>query len=95
MGTAGVASGGYEVMEAFEQEFKKEGVPAILKERNCKVKATGCRGLCARDVLVDIHLPGMEPITYEHVTPEMVPAIVQEHIGNGQVVEKWAAKKDY
>jgi len=46
-------------------------------------------------VLVDIHLPGMGPVTYEHVTPEMVPVIVQEHILNGQVVDKWAAKKDY
>jgi len=44
-------------------------------------------------VLVDIHLPGMGPVTYEHVTPEMVPVIVQEHILNGQVVDKWAAKK--
>lgn len=95
MGTAGVASGGYEVMDAFAAEFEKEGISAVLKERNCKVKATGCRGLCARDVLVDIHLPGMGPITYEHVTPEMVPSIVQEHIGAGQVVDKWAAKKDY
>ncbi|MEF3255303.1 MAG: SLBB domain-containing protein, partial [Deferribacterales bacterium] len=95
MGTAGVASGGHEVMDAFAAEFEKEGIKATVKERNCKVKATGCRGLCARDVLVDIHLPGMDAITYEHVTPEMVPVIVQEHILNGQVVDKWAAKKDY
>lgn len=95
MGTAGVASGGAEVMEAFQREFEKKNLPAEVKERNCKVKATGCRGLCARDVLVDIYFPGQEPVTYEHVTAEMVPTIVEEHIIKNEVVKKWAAKKDY
>lgn len=95
MGTAGVASGGVEVMEAFEKAFKDKSIPAEIKERNCKVKATGCRGLCARDVLVDIHVPGKEPVTYEHVTPEMVPTIVEENVVKGEVVAKWAAKQDY
>jgi len=95
MGTAGVASGGTEVMEAFRKAFEDAGLPAEVKERNCKVKATGCRGLCARDVLVDIYVPGKEPVTYEHVTDEMVPTIVQEHIVGGEIVTKWAAKKDY
>lgn len=95
MGTAGVASGGVEVMEAFQKEFEKKDLPAEVKERNCKVKATGCRGLCARDVLVDIYFPGQEPVTYEHVTAEMVPTIVEEHILKNEVVKKWAAKQDY
>jgi len=95
MGTAGVASGGTEVMEAFKKAFEDAGLPAEVKERNCKVKATGCRGLCARDVLVDIYVPGKEPVTYEHVTAEMVPTIVQEHVVGGEIVTKWAAKKDY
>ena len=95
MGTAGVASGGVEVMEAFEQAFKDKNIPAEIRKRNCKVKATGCRGLCARDVLVDIYVPGKEPVTYEHVTPEMVPTIMEEHIVKGEIVTKWAAKQDY
>lgn len=95
MGTAGVASGGAEVMEAFEKAFKDANLPVEVKERNCKVKATGCRGLCARDVLVDIYVPGKGSVTYEHVTAEMVPTIVQEHIVGGEIVTKWAAKKDY
>lgn len=95
MGTAGVASGGYEVMAAFEEEFKKNGIEGKLQERDCRVKQTGCRGLCARDVLIDIYLPDKEPVTYEHVNESMVPAIIEEHILNGQVIEKWAAKKDY
>lgn len=95
MGTAGVAAGGVEVMEAFEKAFEDANLPVEVKERNCKVKATGCRGLCARDVLVDIYVPGKDAVTYERVTAEMVPTIVQEHIVGGEIVTKWAAKKDY
>ncbi|MGD9807663.1 MAG: NADH-quinone oxidoreductase subunit NuoF [Deferribacterales bacterium] len=97
MGTAGVASGAKEVMEALDAEFEKHGLKnAESKERNCEAKQTGCRGLCARDVLIDVYIPGAEKgITYEHVTAEMVPTIVEEHIVGGNVVEKWAAKADY
>lgn len=96
MGTAGVASGGHEVMDALEKEFVSRGLKnAESKERNCAAKQTGCRGLCARDVLIDVYIPGKDPITYEHVTAEMVPTIVEEHIVGGNVVEKWAAKADY
>jgi NADH-quinone oxidoreductase subunit F len=96
MGTAGVASGGEAVMAALESEFEKRGLNNTdVKERNCKAKQTGCRGLCARDVLIDVYIPGKGPITYEHVTAEMVPAIIEEHIVGGEVITKWAAKKDY
>lgn len=96
MGTAGVASGGDAVMAALNSEFEKRGLTnAEVKERRCKAKQTGCRGLCARDVLVDVYIPGQGPITYEHVTAEMVPTIVEDHIVNGEIVTKWAAKKDY
>jgi NADH-quinone oxidoreductase subunit F len=95
MGTAGVASGGREVVAAFKEEFEKRGMEGILKDRNCKVKETGCRGLCARDVLVDIYLPDKEMVTYENITADMVPTLMEEHILGGEVVKKWAAKKDY
>ncbi|ADD66822.1 NADH dehydrogenase (quinone) [Denitrovibrio acetiphilus DSM 12809] len=96
MGTAGVASGAIEVMAALDEQFEKHGLKnAESKERNCEAKQTGCRGLCARDVLIDVYMPGEKSITYEHVTAEMVPTIVEEHIIGGQVVEKWAAKADY
>ena len=56
---------------------------------------TGCRGLCANDVLVDIVLPGQEAVTYDFVTPELVPQIVEEHILANQAVEKKQAGPYY
>ncbi len=93
-GTGGFASGAQSVIDAFEAEFAKQGVEAKIGKR-CDIKKTGCRGLCANDVLVDIVLPGQDAVTYDFVTPELVPQIVEEHVLANQVVEKKKAGKYY
>jgi len=91
-GTGGMASGAAAVAEAFTEEFAKQGVEASVGKR-CEVVGTGCRGLCANDVLVDIVLPGQTAVTYDFVTPEMVPQIVTEHVlGNEPVAKKVAGE---
>jgi len=93
-GTGGLASGAAAVGEAFEAEFEKHGVEAKVGKR-CEVVGTGCRGLCANDVLVDVVRPGEEAVTYDFVTPELVPQIVEEHVLKGEVVEKKKAGPYY
>jgi NADH-quinone oxidoreductase subunit F len=93
-GTGGLASGAAAVAEAFNEEFAKQGVEAKVGKR-CSVVGTGCRGLCANDVLVDIVLPGQEAVTYDFVTPELVPQIVEEHVLANAPVEKKKAGPYY
>jgi len=70
----------FDVISAFNEEFEKRGLKsAKVIERPCKTKGTGCRGLCARDVLVDVLIPGQQAVTYEHVTPVIVHEIVDKH----------------
>ncbi len=89
-GTGGMASGAQAVADAFEEEFSRQGVQAKIGKR-CEVVGTGCRGLCANDVLVDIEIPGHEAVTYDFVKPELVPQIVEEHVlGNTPVPKKVA-----
>ncbi len=89
-GTGGFASGAQSVINAFEAEFAKQGVEAQVGKR-CDIKKTGCRGLCANDVLVDVIIPGQESVTYDFVTAELVPQIVEEHmLKNEPVVKKKA-----
>ncbi len=96
VGTAGVASGAFEVLDAFNEEFEKRGLKdAKAIGKPCKTKGTGCRGLCARDVLVDVLIPGEQPVTYEHVTTDIVPEIIEKHLVGGEIFSKSAAKKDY
>jgi len=93
-GTGGIASGSLKVAEAFEAEFEKHGIEGKVGKR-CDVKKTGCRGLCANDVLVDIMIPGQEGVTYDFVTPELVPQIVEDHIIGGEPVPKKTAGPYY
>ena len=93
-GTGGLASGARAVADAFETEFAKQGVEAKVGKR-CEVVGTGCRGLCANDVLVDIVVPGQDPVTYDFVTPELVPQIVGEHVLANEPVAKKVAGPYY
>ena len=49
MGTGGIAAGGTDVLEAFNQEIGTAGIDASV-EKFCSVHKVGCRGLCAKDV---------------------------------------------
>ncbi|MEJ2699764.1 MAG: (2Fe-2S) ferredoxin domain-containing protein, partial [Desulfuromonadales bacterium] len=93
-GTGGLASGAKAVAEAFEEEFAKQGVEAKVGKR-CEVVGTGCRGLCANDVLVDIVVPGQAAVTYDFCTPELVPQIVEQHVLANEPVEKKVAGPYY
>ena len=93
MGTGGIAAGGSEVMEAFKTQLKNKGLKAKI-EKNCSIHRVGCRGLCAKDVLVDIILHNNKT-TYQFIKPHMVERIIKEHIINGNPVQEWAVAEDY
>ena len=93
-GTGGVSMGAKEVEAAFVKILAEKGVDAIVGKR-CDVIKTGCRGLCANDVLVDIITPDQGRITYDFVKAEEVEKIIDEHIVNKTVIEKRMAKPYY
>ena len=93
-GTGGVSMGAKEVEAAFVKVIEEKGVNAVVGKR-CDVIKTGCRGLCANDVLVDIITPEQGRVTYDFVTAEEVAQIVEEHIINQTVMEKRKAKPYY
>ena len=93
MGTGGIAAGGVEVMSAFDTAFAAAGIQATV-DRNCSLHKVGCRGFCARDVLVDVVINGNKA-TYQYIKPDMVERIVSEHIVGGTPVADWLVKDDY
>jgi NADH-quinone oxidoreductase subunit F len=93
-GTGGVSMGAKEVEAAFIKHLAEKGVNAVVGKR-CDVIHTGCRGLCANDVLVDIITPEQGRVTYDFVKPEEVEQIIDEHIVNKTVMEKRKAKPYY
>jgi NADH-quinone oxidoreductase subunit F len=93
MGTGGIASGGTEVLAAFETAVREAGIPAEIKE-HCASHKVGCRGLCSQDVLVDI-IVNEARTTYRYIKPHMVPRLVEEHIVGGVPVGEWMVGEDY
>ncbi|WP_457577909.1 NADH-quinone oxidoreductase subunit NuoF [Desulfomarina sp.] len=94
MGTGGIAAGGDMVMEEFKKEFEAAGIKNATIKENCKLHKVGCRGFCARDVLVDITVNG-ESSTYEYIQPKMVKRLVSEHVLGAKPVKEWLVGDDY
>jgi len=93
LGTGGIAAGGVDVIDSFENAFAAARIRATVA-KNCSLHKVGCRGFCARDVLVDVLIDGVKS-TYEYIKPDMVERIVQEHILGGAPVDEWLVKDDY
>jgi NADH-quinone oxidoreductase subunit F len=93
-GTGGVSAGAKKVEAEFVRVLAEKGVDATVGKR-CDVIKTGCRGLCANDVLVDIITEEQGRVTYDFVLPEEVEKIVDEHIVNKTTLEKRKAKPYY
>jgi NADH-quinone oxidoreductase subunit F len=93
MGPAGIAAGGKLVLEAFTSALTRAGVQASVRE-NCASHQVGCLGLCARDVLVEVHENDSKTV-YQYIKPDMVERIVDEHVVQGTPVQEWLVDEAY
>jgi len=92
VGTGGLAAGSQDVIDEFGRQLRSQNIKAeILKK--C-VNKTGCRGFCAKDVLVDIIRNGKTE-TYQLITPDKIGRIVEEHIIQGNPVMEWLVGPEY
>jgi NADH-quinone oxidoreductase subunit F len=71
--TCGRAAGALEVVKAFHDEIKQQGL-------DCPVIETGCLGHCYAEPLVIITKPGLTPVVYAYVNPVIAERLVREYI---------------
>ncbi len=71
MGTCGLAAGAQKVKDAIYDELRRLNIKAV-------VEPTGCVGYCAREVIVDVKLPGRDRISYCEITPKIIPRFIQK-----------------
>lgn len=93
IGTGGLAAGGKEVIEAFKKTISDICVDVDL-DFTCHYQKVGCRGFCARDVLVDV-VDGEKTVTYQGIKPEMAKRIVVEHLIQGKPIQEWLTEDTY
>jgi NADH-quinone oxidoreductase subunit F len=73
--TCGRAAGALAVIEAIKSELAKHKIEA-------NITYVGCIGICYAEPLVDIVKPNRPRICYGHVTPKIVPQIIEGYLIN-------------
>ena len=73
--TCSQKAGALDVLEAIESALAKNNIEAT-------VTRVGCIGLCYAEPLVDIVKPNHPRISYGHVTPEIVPQLIEDYLIN-------------
>jgi NADH:ubiquinone oxidoreductase subunit F (NADH-binding)/(2Fe-2S) ferredoxin len=84
MGTCGIASGAAEVLESLKKNLKENDF------KSAKIIKTGCAGICSKEPLITVAMPGQEPIVYEKMDDKKVERVVKEHVVSGKVVKDFA-----
>ena len=83
MATCGISAGARPVLNAFV-----EGVANAGLTNKVSVSQTGCIGICQYEPVVEIY-NGEDKVTYVNMTPDKVAEIIENHIKNGKVVDKY------
>jgi NADH:ubiquinone oxidoreductase subunit F (NADH-binding)/(2Fe-2S) ferredoxin/NAD-dependent dihydropyrimidine dehydrogenase PreA subunit len=78
-GTGCHASGCHSVVDAFKKVLQEKA-----RGNGIGLRVTGCHGFCERGPLVVIH---PQKVFYQKVKPEDVPAIFQETVLNGKILD--------
>jgi len=83
MGTCGIASGAREIMSTFLEEFASRDITDIM------LTSSGCAGLCSEEPMVTVEMEDHAPVKYGKLNPEKTKKIFDEHVIEGNVVEKF------
>ncbi len=93
LGLGGTSAGGQKVLDTFREQIVRRGLSGEVGTR-CHGQKVGCRGFCAKDVLVDILIDDHKS-TYQFVKPDMVERIMDQHILGGVPVAEWLVGPEY
>ena len=83
MATCGIAAGARAIINEVTAELAKRDLEHVT------VAQTGCIGMCRLEPIMDVIVPGQEPVTYVHLTPEKVSKIISSHVVNGVPVQEY------
>lgn len=70
LGTCGIAAGGKAVLEAVQETIARHNLAADIVR-------VGCIGICFKEPLVDVNLPGKPRLSYGPVTPSDTKTILE------------------
>lgn len=83
MGTCGIAAGARDTMLAVIDELKKR------HKMDVTVSETGCIGLCVKEPVLEVEIPGEQKVIYGNVDAGKARQIIGAHVVNHQPVKDW------
>ncbi|OGO79483.1 MAG: NADP oxidoreductase [Clostridiales bacterium GWB2_37_7] len=87
MATCGIASGSRETINAIVEEVKALGLT------NVSVVQTGCLGYCYAEPVVEVSMPGKEPLLYGSINASKAKEIVHKHLKKGEAIGDWVIER--
>jgi NADP-reducing hydrogenase subunit HndB len=84
MGTCGLAAGARDIMDAFLRLLNEKQIADVI------LTTSGCAGMCSREPMATIELPGQAPVKYVDLTPEKVRVLFDSHVLGGKPVAEFA-----
>ena len=83
MATCGIAAGARAIINEVTAELAKRDLEHVT------VAQTGCIGMCRLEPIMDVIVPGHDPVTYVHLTPDKISKIISDHVVNGNPVQEY------
>lgn len=83
MATCGMAAGATPILKVLSDEVEKRAL------NNVTVIQTGCIGICQYEPVVEVVAKDGSKTTYVNMTTEKALEIIETHLANGEVVEKY------
>lgn len=74
MATCGIAAGARETLGEFTKQFAEKNITGV------KIVPVGCLGLCKAEPMIQVNVPGEQPVVYGNITKDNVEKVVTQHI---------------
>lgn len=84
MGTCGIAAGARKILTALMKEIERKKIEDVF------ITTSGCAGLCSREPMATVELPGKPPTKYVDLTEKKIVKILNEHVLGGKIVQEYA-----
>ena len=80
MATCGIASGAGEIMQVLVEECERQAIDVTIKQ-------TGCLGYCYAEPMVEVQIPGAEPVVFGYVDKNRALEIIDKFILQRKQIE--------
>lgn len=81
MATCGIAAGARDTLSALLLEIEAQAL------KNIRVIQVGCLGYCHSEPIVQVNVPGEEPVLYGNVDRQRAKEIIQKHLLGGEFLD--------